>query len=519
MATTTANPYDFTKAPTTDTTGIISSNLNSPALATAQTDTTKYDPSTVTAKGVQQASTYDASKATGTNWDVNSNQTVAGQLDSILASNSPLLQRANTKAQESMNSRGLLNSSMAVGAGQAALYDAALPIAQADAAVNANAGKYKADVANNMSQYNTTADNTSKQYNAGATQQASKDNATAANALQSQLLQTSAQLDSANTDAKNKSGLAQYDATVKVAMQNADAAGKLQLQQLDAQTRTQIEQIDAQYKNQMQTNQSLAQAQASMIDSMTKIMQDKDLDGPSKANLINQIGAVFKANMDSLAAVGGLKLDVNFGYGDVGSGAISGSTVEGSGATASPSNAGTSVNGSTTSSGAPVTKPAPTLPAADPIVAAQKAAQQALVDKTRAFQVSIPMGQSMQQLGLDGKIPGVSGNASYGLLPQWFTSTSTTPLGSDGMGGGVVFTPTAADARRTSAASITVYQDGRISAVDKNDGKVYWAPSIQAVGGTGGFADVSKWGSAEPLAPTPVVSPSPLPPITKRQGG
>lgn len=64
---------------------------------------------------------------------VSRNQTAAGQLDDMLASNSPLMQRAAMQGRQYANSRGLLNSSMAAEAAQGAMIDRATPIAQQDA--------------------------------------------------------------------------------------------------------------------------------------------------------------------------------------------------------------------------------------------------------------------------------------------------------------------------------------------------------------------------------------------------
>ena len=59
---------------------------------------------------------------------------VATQLDKFLASDSPLLAAARTRAKQDANRRGLLNSSIAVQAGEAAALDVALPIASQQAA-------------------------------------------------------------------------------------------------------------------------------------------------------------------------------------------------------------------------------------------------------------------------------------------------------------------------------------------------------------------------------------------------
>ncbi len=59
--------------------------------------------------------------------------TVAGQLDTLLAKDSPYLQRARTRGMQFARDRGLQNSSLAAQAGEAAAIDAALPVATQDA--------------------------------------------------------------------------------------------------------------------------------------------------------------------------------------------------------------------------------------------------------------------------------------------------------------------------------------------------------------------------------------------------
>ena len=59
--------------------------------------------------------------------------TVEQGVQGIIAQNSPLQQLAETRSNQKMNQTGVLNSTMAIGAGQAALYDAAVPIAASDA--------------------------------------------------------------------------------------------------------------------------------------------------------------------------------------------------------------------------------------------------------------------------------------------------------------------------------------------------------------------------------------------------
>ncbi|TDX29095.1 hypothetical protein DFO67_108139 [Modicisalibacter xianhensis] len=79
----------------------------------------------------------------------NGMDTVQGQLNSILKSNSPLMKRAATQGKQYANKRGLLNSSMAAGATQGAMIDAATPIAQQDAGALQDLNKLQASSAAN----------------------------------------------------------------------------------------------------------------------------------------------------------------------------------------------------------------------------------------------------------------------------------------------------------------------------------------------------------------------------------
>jgi hypothetical protein len=59
--------------------------------------------------------------------------TVQGRVESLIAKNSAPMQSVATRAKQAMARSGLVNTSMAIGAGQRALYDYAAPIAAQDA--------------------------------------------------------------------------------------------------------------------------------------------------------------------------------------------------------------------------------------------------------------------------------------------------------------------------------------------------------------------------------------------------
>lgn len=92
-----------------------------------------------------------------TNWNVDpATQTVQGQLQSVLATDSPLIQQARTRALQAQNANGRLNSTMAQSAADSAMYDAALQIATPDAATYANAANTNAATANTFSRDNNS---------------------------------------------------------------------------------------------------------------------------------------------------------------------------------------------------------------------------------------------------------------------------------------------------------------------------------------------------------------------------
>jgi hypothetical protein len=90
-------------------------------------------------------------------WQNTSDQTVQGQLTGIIGQNSPLIQQARTRALEGMNDRGLINSSMAQTAADSAAYNAALPIAQADASQASKVAGTNVQNINNQNIANTEA--------------------------------------------------------------------------------------------------------------------------------------------------------------------------------------------------------------------------------------------------------------------------------------------------------------------------------------------------------------------------
>jgi len=181
------------------------------------------------------------------------NETVSGQLDKVLKNGSPLLERAKAGAVQSANKRGLVNSSMAAGAGQAAMIDAALPIATADAGV----------------------------YGAAA-----KDNQAVKNAALA-----------VGADAANKASLA-----------NAGAANEFSLQQLKGQQATQLADIEAQYKNLVQTSSSAAQMLTQAQKNITDILNSADTSAEQKQSAVDKQVQLLRSNLAIVGSIGDMNL-------------------------------------------------------------------------------------------------------------------------------------------------------------------------------------------------------------------
>ena len=153
---------------------------------------------------------------------VSADETVSGQMDKILASNSPLLQRAKTRAAQAANSRGLLNSSMGVQAGEEAVLTTAMPMAQQDAATYNKQGLTNQAAAN---QFGLSNQNFQQQTGKGAYADTSNPGGLLGANLSNQLKLQTAQ----NTFATGEKALDRAQQTSMQTGQNTFASGEAAL--------------------------------------------------------------------------------------------------------------------------------------------------------------------------------------------------------------------------------------------------------------------------------------------------
>lgn len=299
-----------------------------------------------------QTQSYTAAQAGTTDWNPDEKSTVQGQLTGMLAKDSPLFQRAETRSLQQMNDRGLTNSSMAVGAGQAAVIDAATPIAQQDANTFASAGQFNANAKNTAAIQNTGMLNDSFKFGAGAANDALGQQRTALAAsgqqqagfaqqsalqdkdlagqltlkdkelaAQKEMAATEFQnqqalqqndiafrLQSQTMDAATKQSLQQYQLAAQAALNSADNASRESIAQLNVSSQQMMAEMESKWRVQLQASASMTNSYQSMIDSVTRIMMDPNLDAAAKATAIENTRMLYDNALGMLSNVSGLDL-------------------------------------------------------------------------------------------------------------------------------------------------------------------------------------------------------------------
>ena len=244
------------------------------------------DPSRYTAA---QANPTSAT-ATGYNpnaYAVTNDQTVQGQLKKVVAEDSPLMQQATTRANQEMNRRGLLSSSLAVGAGQDAVIAQALPIATSDAATYERAGTNTVNAQNAALNFGAAAQNQASQTNAQLGTNVNLANAEGMNAANREAATAGNQLKLANLDTQTKAWLASLDTNTRLAVTNLDNATKISLGQMDNQ-----------YKQLLQTNSDAASMFNQVTQAIAQISQNASMSPEAKdaaiASQLNNLNEALK---------------------------------------------------------------------------------------------------------------------------------------------------------------------------------------------------------------------------------
>lgn len=237
--------------------------INSPPPVTSAPLTPPVTDGSLATNGAPAAATYTAAQGQTTPYSVPT--TVASQIDSIIAAGSPLMQQATAKANETMNARGLMNSTQAITAGETGLINAATPIATADALAYQTAANKTSDANNSMTQFNT----------------GQQDAALSAGATQSNSL--------TQTRMNNETALAQQDKVDATNLQAIQAQGVIN---------TQLTNLNNANKLLLQSNSGAANLYSQQLAYMATISTNPDMSAEQKTQALNN--AVMNLN-DGLA--------------------------------------------------------------------------------------------------------------------------------------------------------------------------------------------------------------------------
>ena len=201
--------------------------------------------------------------------------TVAGQMRGLLAENSPYLQVARTGALQTAAGRGLLNSSIAAGAGEEAAIKQALPIAQQDAQTYADIGKQNA-----------------KAYSDSI--------------LNTQVAQLEHQKSLAN--AKITGALTTQEAAKQFEVQRISEAAQLQRLEIENSMKAVLQDDQLESAERQQLSQVVGSMGNEALGAVERILRDTNIEASAKQSAIDAVMKNYRANASTAGAVFGLNL-------------------------------------------------------------------------------------------------------------------------------------------------------------------------------------------------------------------
>lgn len=332
MATPVENPFDT--QPAKPTNGIVGGVINSAAnTAPAAATSSQFNPTANMQTQSYTPQTREVNAAT---------DTTQGQLNSILSTDSPLMQRARTLATQQMASRGLVNSSMNGEAGVAAMIDRATPIAGADASVYDARAKTNMDATNTAGMFNVGQNNQlvgqglsiaaqmagQKDQQQFASGEAALDRTQQTGIIDKQQAFTSAQAEldralqvsqtdkslaaqqalqtaqqnfaavQADLDRTQQTDLAKYQVDAQAALQKTQQEFSAVQSQLDREQQTALTELQNQFNQTSASRDFAASTARGTLDSINSILADPKLKPDAKRAAINNIIAAANSTME-----------------------------------------------------------------------------------------------------------------------------------------------------------------------------------------------------------------------------
>ena len=224
--------------------------------------------------------------------------TVQGQIDTIINKDSPLMQTARTGALQSGQKRGLLNSSMTAQAGEQAVINTALPIAEQDASFY-----------NRENEFNASAGNVALGQTATNQTQAAIELEIAEQRKQLQSEGTEQEKELATQAGEIEAGRATQAGEIESGLISDRTAGELQIQGLKGEQAVELANIEGQYRTLIQANDSASSFFAQTSASISEILSQPDITADNKNTLVAKEIELLE---NGLAVIGGISnIDLN----------------------------------------------------------------------------------------------------------------------------------------------------------------------------------------------------------------
>ena len=238
---------------------------------------------------------------------VDPTKTSQGLYEQYSAKDSLAKQLAETASMERANSRGLLNSSMAIGEAQKARDVVDLTSATTDSGIYANAAQTNAQLGTQTSIANMN--------DAGSTQRANIQES-GAGARQAQQLNSQQQL--AELDAQVRKDISRENNAQSMAVAQLNAATQEKINQLDSASREKISQATIEANNLISNRQidasergnfqnATTNAMGNYANAISKIDLDTNLNAASKAAAKSDAESVMRNSLTAAAAVAGVE--------------------------------------------------------------------------------------------------------------------------------------------------------------------------------------------------------------------
>lgn len=237
---------------------------------------------------------------------------VAKQLTGLLSSGSKYIQGARQRGRRGAARRGLVSSSISEGAAEQAAIQAALPIAQQDAASNLQVA-----LANQQAVNNSALAKLGYRMQAGQALSLADQDAAARALMQKQSLnaQIGAQLSLADLDVGSKLMMQKIQSQTQFSLADLDSATKLMGIQMDNDSKLRLNQMIETNKRALQSDASISTAFSNTMNSIGQVYQNPEMSAEQQRAAASYFMSSFRSYVQFQDVTGGSNYSKQFNWG------------------------------------------------------------------------------------------------------------------------------------------------------------------------------------------------------------